>query len=190
MLKVLKSVTRLPVLFHAALAAGSIGWFQLAKGRLDQSYAASRHPVDYMTGQTGFSGQAIKEYYAAMSDTGTLDIYVTTQLIDFGFILGFIAIGLFVCTLIARLNRGASVGRTLGLFAGMSFVVGAACDAIENGWSFVMLADPSGFADWIAYPYSAFAVMKFGFITLGMGLSIACLLAALIGRLLRKPNIG
>lgn len=185
-----KTVIRLPVFVHAALALVSIFWFQWAKGKLDASYAASRHPVDYMTGQTSFSGETIKEYYASMTDTGTLDIYVTTQLIDFGFILGFLGIGLFVCTLIARLSRADSFGRNTGMLAGLPFVLGGISDMIENGWSFVMLTNPSTFANWLAIPYSTFAVVKFGLITLGLGLTLICLVLAGIGRVLNNPKIG
>jgi hypothetical protein len=143
-----------------------------------------------MTGQTTFSGETVKGYYSAMIETETLDVYVTTQLIDFGFILGFIGIGVFVCTLIARLCRKGSLGLKIGLFAGLSFVLGALCDMIENGWSFVMLANPSTFADWLAICYSLFAVFKFGFITLGMALVLASIILAACGRILGKPNIG
>lgn len=190
MLRIMKKIMDLPVLAHAALAVTSIFWFQWAKGKLDASYAASLHPVDYMTGQTSFSGETVKGHYAAMTDAGTLDIYVTTQLIDFGFILGFLGIGLLVCTLIARLSRTESFGQRIGVLAGLAFVFGGMSDMIENGWSFVMLANPSTFADWLAIPYSTFAVLKFGLITLGLGLSLASLLSAVVGRVLHKPNIG
>lgn len=190
MLRVMKKIIDMPVLVHAALAVISVFWFQWAKGKLDASYAASRHPVDYMTGQTSFSGETVKGYYAAMTDAGTLNIYVKTQLIDFGFILGFLGIGLFVCTLIARPNRAESIGRRIGVLAGLAFVFGGISDMIENGWSFVMLANPSTFADWLAIPYSAFAVLKFGLITLGLALSLVSLLTIVVGRALNKPNIG
>lgn len=143
-----------------------------------------------MTGQTSLSGETIKGYYATMSDAGTLDVYVTTQWIDFGFILGFFGIGLFVCTLIARLNRPLSFGRNTGVLAGLAFVFGGLNDMIENGWSFVMLANPSSFADWLALPHSTFAVVKFGLITLGMALALASLVLATAGRALSKENTG
>ena len=54
-----RRVLSLPIWLHSGLAALSVAGFQWVKGRLDSSYAASRHPVDYMTGQTGFSGEAI-----------------------------------------------------------------------------------------------------------------------------------
>lgn len=190
MRRVMKKIIDMPVLVHAALAVISVLWFQWTKGKLDASYAASGHPVDYVTGQTSFSGATIKGYYAAMTDAGTLDVYVKTQLIDFGFILGFLGIGLFVFTLIARSNRAESLGRKIGIFAGLAIVLGGISDMIENGWSFVMLANPSSFSDWLAIPYSAFAVLKFGLIGLGLALILISLLTIVAGRALNKPNIG
>jgi hypothetical protein len=187
---ILKRPINLPLAVHATLALASILWFQWAKGKLDASYAASRHPVDYMTGQTNFSGETIKGYYATMVEAGTLDIYVTTQLIDFGFIFGIIAIGFFVCTLIARLGRSGSLGRKTGVFAGVSLVSGGVCDMIENGWSFVMLANPDDFANWLAIPYSLFATVKFGLITLGMALILVSLVLTAVGRVSGRPTIG
>lgn len=186
----LARITTLPVLQHGAAAIASLGFFQWIKGRLDASYAASQHPVDYATGQTTFSGPLIKEYYATMQQAGTLDRYVTTQLIDFGFIVGMACIALFVCTLIARISRAGSMGRRIGLWAGVSILLGATCDAIENGISFIMLANPTGFADWLAIPYSGFASVKFALIALGMLLVLISLAAALLGRILRKPALG
>lgn len=190
MMRVIKKVIDMPVLVHAGLAGVSVFWFHWAKGMLDASYAASLHPVDYMTGQTSFSGETLKGYYDVMTDAGTLDIYVKTQFIDFGFILGFLGVGLFVCTLIARLNRAESIGRRIGVLAGSSFVFGGISDMIENGWSFVMLANPSTFSDWLALPYSSFAVLKFGLIILGLALTLASLLLAVVGHALNKPNVG
>jgi len=190
LLPILTRVAALPLLAHAAAAIATVAGFQLAKGRLDASYTASKHPVDYMTGQTSFSGQTIKAYYAEMQDAGTLNVYFTTQLIDFGFIVAMACVGMFICTLIARLGRVDSLGRRVGLFAGLSFLLGAACDAIENGWSFVMLANPADFANWLALPYSTFASLKFGLVTLGMLLVLVSILSAGTGRLLKKPRIG
>lgn len=187
---VFKRITTLPLWAHGLCAVGTLAAFQLVKGRLDASYAASLHPVDYFTGQTSFSAETIKGYYASMQDTGTLDIYRTTQIIDFGFLFSMGCIGIFVCTLIARLSREGSFGRRAGLFAGFAIVLGATCDAIENGWSFVMLANPEGFADWLAYPYSGFASVKFALITLGMLLVLISILSGVIGRVIKKPAIG
>lgn len=189
-LRTLDRIATMPLGLHALAAAGAVGWFSWIKGKLDASYAASNHPVDYATGQTTFDAARIKGFYGEMEAAGTLDVYRTTQLIDFGFILAMAGIALFVVTLIARLGRDGSWARRLGLIAAVSVLAGALCDAIENGWSFVMLADPAGFADWMALPYSGFAVAKFGLITFGMALVLASLLLAGVGRALGHPRIG
>jgi hypothetical protein len=164
-LSLFRSISKLHPLIHFILAVGSFLGFHWIQTRLDASYAA-------------------------MSDFGTLDIYWITQIIDFGFILAMLCMGLFVCTFISRLGRYASWSRFCGLLAGVSIALGAISDAIENLWSFVMLADPQGFSNWLAFPYSGFAVLKFALITLGMGLLIATIILAMVGRLLNKPRIG
>ena len=186
----LKKTFNLPRWAHAALAALSILWFQWINVKITASYAASQHPVDYFTGQTSFNAQTIKGYYAAMTDTQTLDVYVTTQIIDTGVIIGFACLGLFACTLIARLSRAGSFGRKAGLLGGMSYIFGAVSDATENGFSFIMLSNPAGFADWLAIPYSLFASIKFGFVTLAMALAIISLILATLGRAMKKPVFG
>jgi hypothetical protein len=190
LLNIFRKVTALPIWTHSACAAGTIIMFQWIKGKLDASYAASQHPVDYFTGQTTFNADTIKSYYAEMQAIGTLDIYWTTQVIDFGFLLSMACIGLFVYTLIARLSRCERFGRRVGLIAGLSITLGALCDAIENSWSFIMLANPTGFADWLALPYSGFASVKFALITLGMGLVLISILCSIIGRIAKRPSIG
>lgn len=189
-IRTLEKITTLPIFVHVVLAVGAMAGFRAAKNRLDASYIASGHPVDYVVGQTSFSGPQIKEYYAVMTEGGTLDVYRTTQMIDFGFIAAIAALGLFLSTVIARLSRDRSWGYHVGLWSGVALIAGALCDAIENLISFVMLSDPAGFADWLAYPYSAFAVAKFALITLGMSLALLSLLLAAAGRVIDQPGIG
>lgn len=186
----LDCVSMLPIWVHAGAASATLVGFYWIKGRLDASYAASGHPVDYATGQTTFSGEAIKGYYAHMLELGTLDVYRTTQLIDFGFILAIACMGMFVCTLVARASRQGSWGRSAGIIAGLCTLGGALSDAIENGWSFIMLANPIDFANWLAIPYSAFASLKFALITFAMLCLIASIVLAVAGRLTRRPNVG
>lgn len=180
----------LPAMVHLALAVGSIVLFVVAKGYLDASYMASNHPVDYATGQTGFDGTLIKGYYAHMQKMGTLGVYWTTQFIDFSFIAGMFSMGLFALSGIARLARPASVGRKAGLMASAALMTGAVSDVIENLISFVMLAMPNDFPDWIALPYSAFAVVKFALVTTGMLLGATTILLIIVARLFSKPKLG
>jgi len=186
----LNRVTHLPIVLHGAAAVATVGYFQWIKAVLDRSYAASNHPVDYATGQTAFDGGVIKGYYAQMEAVGTLDVYVTTQLIDFGFIFAMACSALFVCTLVARLGREGSFARKVGLIGGGAILLGALCDAIENGISFIMLANPSGFADWLALPYSTFASVKFSLIALGMLMLLISLTSGALGRVVKRPALG
>ena len=125
-----------------------------------------------------------------MIETGTLDIYRTTQLIDFGFILAIVCMGLFVCTLVARAARDGSWGRCVVLIAGLSAIAAAFSDAIENGWSFTMLTNPTDFTNWLVIPYSGFASIKFALITLAMVFLLISAVLAATGRSTGKSNLG
>lgn len=185
-----KPLFSLPIWGHAAATIASFAGFQKVKAALDASYAASRHPVDYATGQTSFDAARIKGFYAHMQTEGTLDIYWRTQMIDFGFLALLGLSGLLLGCLVARFGRDNSWARRMGLIAAACFVAGACMDALENLTSFVMLADPQGFADWLALPYSGFAVVKFALITAGMGAVLISLALTATGRLMRRPVIG
>ena len=110
-LKLLDRVTALPLWTRAAVAVATVASFQWTRGWLEASCAASRYPVDFATGQTAFSGEKIKSYFAHTQKTGTLDVYWTTQVIDYGFILAMACMGLFVCTFVARFSRGGRLQR-------------------------------------------------------------------------------
>jgi len=56
-------LTRLRTLslpLHGLATAGAFGLFQIARTRLDASYAASGYPVDYATGQLSFSAERLE----------------------------------------------------------------------------------------------------------------------------------
>ena len=174
---------RLPVAFHVAGTVLTLGAFQAVKAVLDRSYAASRHPVDYATGQLAFDADRIEGYYRVMIEAGTLDIYRTTQLIDFGFIACIMALALFLGTLVARLGREGSWGRKAGVAAALAGIAGATCDAVENLLSFGMLANPSEISQGLATVYSSAAAAKFGLLTLAMALVIVSLVLGAFSRL-------
>jgi len=168
----------------------SIVSFSRTVAWVNASYAASRHPVDFVTGQTSFSGSVIKKYHAHMIELGTLDLFVETQYIDFAFVLSMAAMGAFVFTLVARLSRADSVGRRLGVVGGLLVIIAATCDMTENVFALIMLADPMGFADWIAVPHSTVASAKFLALGLGVLAAGASLLLGVIGWLRRQPGWG
>lgn len=175
---ILNRIANLPLVLHGGMTLAAFGAFQAVRLRLDASYAASGHPVDYATGQTTFDAERIKGFYAHMQELGTLDIYLRTQLIDFGFIAMMMAFGLCLGTLVARAGAMGSWGRKLGFLAAILAVTGASFDIFENLVSFVMLADPQDFAGWLALPYSGFAVAKFICLTAAMALVLLSLIAS------------
>jgi hypothetical protein len=185
MKRILDRVTSLPLAAHIGAASVAFVGFHVMKARLDESYAASGHPVDYATGQLAFDASVIEGYYRVMQEAGTLEIYVRTQIIDFGFIAAIMVLSVLLGTLAARLN-GAGWGRRLGLWAAGAGVIGAISDALENLASFVMLAQPDAIAQPVSLIYSSFAAAKFTMLTLAMALFMVSLIAAVIGGAVRR----
>ena len=176
-------LTRLPVLAHGGATAVAFGAFQWVRVQLDASYAASGHPVDYATGQLTFDARTIEGYYAVMIEAGTLDIYVRTQIIDFGFIACMMALSLLLGTLVARLGGRGSLGWRLGIGAAVLGVAGASFDVVENLLSFAMLARPQDIPQALALAYSSAAAAKFALLTLAMAAVPLSLVAGAVARL-------
>lgn len=185
----LAAIARLPLIVHLTAAGVSFGLFQWVKARLDTSYAASGHPVDYATGQLAFDAETIEGYYAHMQAAGTLDIYWQTQMIDFGFIASIAALSLFLGTLAARLGgRINAIGRRgfrLGLTATFFGLAGAGFDALENLISFIMLSRPDAIAQPLALAYSSAAAAKFAALTAGMAAVAVSVLLGVVARVRR-----
>ncbi|HEY1014041.1 MAG TPA: hypothetical protein VGE07_15115 [Herpetosiphonaceae bacterium] len=163
----------------------SVGLTGLANSILEASYAASRFPVPFIVGQTAFDASTIKSYYQVMLQLGTFPIYVRTQWLDFLFIGATSLMGLALGTLLARLHAPASRFRSLGIWFALAIPMAGLCDVVENVLSFVMLADPLGFPDWLAPLYSTAATVKFGFWAVGVCWLAGSLVALVITRLLR-----
>lgn len=166
--KMKTKLMELPIWLHMGLVPTAYLAMTWVKGMLDASYVASKFPVNYMTGQTSFSGTAIKAWYNTMIEQGTLGIYWQTQAIDFGFIISVIALGLIFGTFMARLAIKGRWAYKMGMLAALVIPLGGIFDACENLTSFILLSMPTSFPDWLALPYSGFASVKFGFLTLGM----------------------
>lgn len=178
---------RLPLLVHVIAAGAAFGLFHWVKAWLDASYEASRHPVDYATGQLAFDAGVIEGYYAHMVEAGTLDIYWRTQFIDFGFIAAVMAVSVLFGTLAARLGgrvNGIGVwGWRLGLAAAVLGVAGASFDILENLLSFVMLARADAIPQPLAIAYSTAAAIKFALLTAAMASLLLSVLAGAAGRI-------
>lgn len=183
MFSLFNRIMRLSLPIHLAAAAATFAGFNLVKTRLDASYAASGHPVDYATGQTAFSAEKVMGWYAQMQGKGTLEIYHQTQIIDFAFLSMIALIGILLGTLAARFSAAGTWGRKLGLAVAVLAMAGAAMDAAENLVSFAMLAQPEAIPQALAVVYSSFAVVKFACLTTAMLGLVLSLVVGLVARL-------
>lgn len=166
---------------HVAAVAASFAGLGLANGALNNLYTASNFPVPYAEGQTSFSGTQVKEWYGVMTEAGTLDTYLGTQLFDYVFIAAMMTFGFLASSLITRLTSGpgraASITNRIARCARLLIPAGAAFDAIENLLSFPMLAQPAAFNDAWAIAHSSAAVVKFALI----GTGFVALLVSVVG---------
>ena len=135
---------------------------QWIRGVLDANYAASKFPVPFFVQQLSFSPEKMKAWYAYMVSQGTLGQYIHTQNIDSLFILGTFALFVLGLTFLSRLFPAGSRSRKimvgLALFSGFAAIF----DQCENLVSYIMLANPSGFPNVLAYVISSFSALKFG----------------------------
>lgn len=174
----MKKLLTMNVNLHVGASAAAFGLFQIIKARLDASYAASNHPVDYATGQLAFDAATIEGYYAVMIEAGTLDIYWRTQMIDFGFIASIMLLSVLLGSLLTRIGGVGSWGYRAGIAGAVLGVSGAMMDITENLLSFAMLARPEQISQFVALAYSSAAAAKFALLTLAM---LAMLLALFLG---------
>lgn len=151
---VLATVMGLSLVLHLA----ATGW-------LNASYAATQFPVPYHVAQLSFDAQQLKGWYAFLIERGTLGLYRQTQWIDFAFIATVLVLHVSALLLSARLFVAGTRGRRWMVGAAALAAIAPLADALENLVSFVMLADPAGFADGWALVYSSLATIKFAFFT-------------------------
>lgn len=156
-----------PVWVHAALLALALGAMAWVNVELQTRYDATGYPVTFFEGQTTFSGDTVKGHFAELDRLGTLGVFADVQRFDFAFMASVAIFGLLGGLLIVRLTSGR-VGRWVGYTTAIAAVTGAVSDAIENLVSFIMLANPTGFADALAVAHSSFAVIKFAGLTFAM----------------------
>ncbi len=185
-------LVRLPLYAHGILAVLAFVLTRVTNIILDTSYAASQYPVPFFVGQTAFSGEKLKAYFAYMLERDTLGIYWRTQFIDFSFIAATFIVGLIISLFLARLHLKSSWLYKLSLMAVVIVPLGAVFDALENLVSFVMLSQPTSFPNWLALVYSSFAVLKFASIAIGYSLwfiSLVGFLVTKVYKLLRPDSV-
>jgi len=156
-----RAATRLSAAQWWCLAIPLLIIRQLTQNWLDSLYALSQFPVPFYVGQMTFNAAQLKSYYAVILELGTFDRYWWVQIADYAFMLtvfiSFFALMAAIYRSLPKQNTVQTIARCMLVIAPLAAVF----DALENAVSFVLLADPAGFADWLVYPYSSFAVIKF-----------------------------
>jgi hypothetical protein len=128
---------------------------------LDGLYVQSQFPVSFFVGQTTFDAAELKSYYAVLLERGTLTKYFWVQIADYVFMatvfISFFALMAAVYRSLPQIHGLKVIGWAMVFIAPMAAVF----DALENLVSFLFIANPQDFADWLVQPYSMFAVIKF-----------------------------
>lgn len=132
---------------------------------LDAAYAASKFPVPYWQAQLSFDHLKLKGWYEFLIKNQTLDLYIHTQLVDFIFIASVLILHMTALLALSRAVPAPSNARCALIWAALISAIAPLADAVENGISFIMLANPAGFEPLLAIAYSTLAAIKFGMFT-------------------------
>lgn len=132
---------------------------------LDTAYAASKFPVPYWQAQLSFDHFKLKGWYEFLIKNETLDLYIHTQFIDFIFIASVLILHMAALLALSRSVPAPSTARRALIWAALLSAIAPLADAVENGISFIMLANPAGFEPLLAIAYSSVAAIKFGMFT-------------------------
>jgi hypothetical protein len=146
---------------------------------LDAAYAASRFPVPYWQAQLSFDHLKLKGWYEFLIKHQTLDLYVHTQIVDFVFIASVLILHTAALLALSRAVPAPSTAKRALIWAALLSAIAPLADAVENGISFIMLANPTGFEPILAIAYSTVAAIKFGMFTFAYLAAAAGVLAAL-----------
>lgn len=157
-----------------------------ASSTLTASYIASQFPVPYYVAQLSFNPDQLKIWYAKLQELGTFDLYLQTQHIDSLFILSVLLLHCLVLVLISRLFAADSKGRKIMVVCALISAIAPINDQLENAVSYIMLANPSNFADGLAYLYSGFAATKFAFFVFAYVAAPLGLISGLINLLITR----
>lgn len=160
---------------------------------LNASYASSGFPVPYWQAQLSFDANKLKGWYQILIERGTLDRYIQTQHIDFVFIASVLILHIVVLLAISRALPANSGLRRAMIIAAMLSAIAPIADALENGISYIMLANPADFAEGLAWIYSSLAAVKFAMFTvayLAAILGLVCAAWLLVTRRILARKIG
>ncbi|EGF89425.1 hypothetical protein ABI_38390 [Asticcacaulis biprosthecium C19] len=177
-------LSRFPLWVWWISAIALVAVSQFAQHELDALYKLSQFPVSFFEGQTSFDAAKVKSWYAILAERGTFGTYVWVQVFDYGYMLTVFAAFFTLMAAVYRSLPAKSWAR--GVAKAMIVIAPMAplFDALENLVSLVMLADPLSFADWLVYPYSTFACLKFAIYGLTYLWAIAGVVIALVSAII------
>lgn len=189
MIQIINAFRNMNLKRQAIISFAGIAFYLFSSYILEDSYVRSKFPVPYFLQQTSFDALRMKQWYQYMIEQNTFEIYFTTQLIDFVFIVSVIVAGFAIWTFIANCFPKMSAFRSVGMKMAFALPVAGAFDVLENLVSFFMIANPAAFANWLVIPYSTFASLKFAFWTAGLIWMVIAICYLPIARLKTKRDI-
>lgn len=155
---------------------------------LDAAYAASKFPVPYWQAQLSFDHFKLKGWYEFLIKNETLGLYIHTQFVDFIFIASVLVLHMAALLALSRAVPALTNARYALIWAALLSAIAPLADAVENGISFIMLANPTGFEPLLAIAYSSVAAIKFGMFILAYLAAAGGVLAALYYRATRAKR--
>lgn len=135
--------------------------------------------MPYWQAQLSFDHFKLKGWYAFLIKNETLDLYIHTQFNDFIFIASVLVLHVAALLAVSRAMPIPSTARRALICAALLSAIAPLADAVENGISFIMLANPAGFEPLLAIAYSSVAAIKFGMFTFAYLAAAAGVVAAL-----------
>ncbi len=130
------------------------------------------YPVPLLTSQTRFNASKLKSDFSVLLERGTLNDYKLIQYLDVGIMVSTaVFFGALTLYCIKEFEPN-SYWRKRGKSVAFLFPISGILDAIENIVLLLMLEDPLGFPDWLAYLYSSLALAKLVIFIIGIVLLI------------------
>jgi len=123
-------------------------------------FSRSGDQIPILASQLSFSGDFLKEQYAAMGSGGDLNAYRIGQILDYGFMLAYGCLLVSAPLRIATRNRSAVFNEKIPSIIAMMGGIATLCDVIENAFILLTLSSPANFPSSWAIIHSSFALIK------------------------------
>lgn len=140
---------------------GAVGVAVGGQVALQLMFAQVRHPVSLAAANLTGDPATVRGWYRVLIEQGTLDRMVLTEVVDYLWMAGLggclVLITLLAAELLRRRNPPARA--RLRRIAPL-MITAPAVDAVENALSLIMLGDPTGFPDPLAYAHATVSAIK------------------------------